>query len=105
MAWTFLRPGTFTSNAESWADTIRREGAVYMPVGDGTSPVIDPADVGEIAAKVLTTPGHEKRAYTLSGPARASTSMRTQTSARTRTTPGTTASVRDPLPSTCPKPE
>lgn len=68
MAWTFLRPGSFASNALGWADTIRRDGVVYLPVGDGASAVIDPADIGAVAVVALTTPGHHDKAYTLSGP-------------------------------------
>lgn len=68
LTWTFLRPGSFSSNALTWADTVRRDGAVYLPVGEGRSAVIDPSDVGEVAARILLSEGHEGKAYTLSGP-------------------------------------
>lgn len=68
LAWTFLRPGSFASNALWWAETVRSQSAVYLPVGDGRSAVIDPADIGAVAVKALCEPGHEGRAYVLSGP-------------------------------------
>lgn len=68
LEWTFLRPGSFASNALWWADTVRSQGAVYQPVGNGKSAVIDPVDIGAVAVKVLTERGHEGLAYVLSGP-------------------------------------
>jgi uncharacterized protein YbjT (DUF2867 family) len=68
LAWTFLRPGSFASNAIWWAETVRSQNAVYLPVGDGKSAVIDPADIGAVAVKALTERGHEGQAYVLSGP-------------------------------------
>ena len=74
LGWTFLRPGSFVSNALWWAETIKKDGAVYQPDGQGKSALIDPADIAAVAVKVLTTPGHEGKMYTLSGP----TAMTTQ---------------------------
>ncbi len=68
LKWTMLRPGNFMSNALAWAKTIKSEGAFYQPTGDGRWAAIDPADVGAVALKALTTPGHEGKAYTLTGP-------------------------------------
>jgi uncharacterized protein YbjT (DUF2867 family) len=73
LAWTFLRPGNFMSNALWWADTIKRDGAVYQPDGAGKTAVIDPADIGAVAAKVLLNAGHAQKAYTLTGPVALST--------------------------------
>lgn len=68
MKWTFLRPGNFDTNALWWAESIRKDNAVYHPVGQGKSAVIDPVDIAAVAVKALTTPGHEGKAYVLSGP-------------------------------------
>jgi uncharacterized protein YbjT (DUF2867 family) len=68
MAWTMLRPQHFMSNALMWAETIRRDGAFYQPTGEGRWAAVDPADIGAVAVKALTEPGHEGKAYTLSGP-------------------------------------
>ncbi|MBI3105354.1 MAG: hypothetical protein HYY95_07255 [Candidatus Rokubacteria bacterium] len=40
----------------------------YQPTGDGKWAAIDPADIGAMAVKALTQPGHEGKAYTLTGP-------------------------------------
>jgi len=68
LAWTFLRPGAFASNALSWIPSIKAQGVVYSPAGDGQSAPIDPRDIAAVAVKALTTPGHEGKAYTLTGP-------------------------------------
>jgi (4-alkanoyl-5-oxo-2,5-dihydrofuran-3-yl)methyl phosphate reductase len=68
MQWTMVRPQHFMSNAFTWADTIRKEGAFYQPTGEGRWAAVDPADIGAVSVKALTEPGHEGKAYTLSGP-------------------------------------
>jgi (4-alkanoyl-5-oxo-2,5-dihydrofuran-3-yl)methyl phosphate reductase len=68
MAWTLLRPGNFSSNALMWAESIKSQGAVYYPTGEGKTVPIDPRDIAAVAVKALTTPGHEGKAYNLTGP-------------------------------------
>jgi (4-alkanoyl-5-oxo-2,5-dihydrofuran-3-yl)methyl phosphate reductase len=68
LGWTMLRAGNFMSNSLGWADTIRSQGAFYQPTGTGRWAAIDPADIGAVAVAALTTPGHEGKAYTLTGP-------------------------------------
>jgi uncharacterized protein YbjT (DUF2867 family) len=68
LKWTMIRPGSFMSNAYQWADTIRAQGAFYQPTGEGRWAAIDPADIGAVAAKALTSAGHEGKGYTLTGP-------------------------------------
>ena len=68
MAWTFLRPAGFASNALGWASTIKSQGAVYAPMGEGKMAVIDPRDIAAVAVAALTTSGHEGKAYHLTGP-------------------------------------
>jgi uncharacterized protein YbjT (DUF2867 family) len=68
LAWTMLRPQTFMTYALEWAQTIRSQGAFYLPTGEGRWAAIDPADIGAVAVKALTEPGHEHQAYTLTGP-------------------------------------
>ena len=50
------------------AGTIKTDGAIYMPAGEGRAPYIDVADIGEVAAAVLSGAGHAGRAYELTGP-------------------------------------
>jgi uncharacterized protein YbjT (DUF2867 family) len=68
LAWTMLRPHFFMTNALQWGETIRAQGAFYQPTGEGRFAAIDPADIGACAVKALTEPGHEGKAYELSGP-------------------------------------
>jgi uncharacterized protein YbjT (DUF2867 family) len=67
--YAFLRPAPFAANALWWAGSIKGQGAVYGALGDSAQPVVDPADVAEVAAAVLSTPGHEGKAYDVTGPA------------------------------------
>lgn len=67
--WTFLRPGMFMSNAADWwADSIKKQGAVYFPGGDGQVAPIDPRDIAAVAAVALTQPGHAGQIHELTGP-------------------------------------
>ena len=68
LEWTVLRPGGFASNAYMWAEQIRAERAVAAPFGDVGLPVVDPADIAEVAAIALREAGHIGRSYTLTGP-------------------------------------
>lgn len=68
-AWTILRPGGFASNAYAWAESVRTHRAVAAPFGDVGLPVIDPADIAEVAAAALHEDGHDGRIYELTGPA------------------------------------
>jgi uncharacterized protein YbjT (DUF2867 family) len=67
IAWTFLRPGQFYSNALWWLPSIKAEGVVRDPVGPGRVASIDPADIAAVAATVLTQEGHAGQTYTLTG--------------------------------------
>ncbi|MFG3115501.1 SDR family oxidoreductase [Streptomyces sp. NPDC048197] len=67
LAWTTLRPGTFMVYLYGYAHTIRKERTMYVTEGDPVSAMIHPRDIAAVAANVLTTSGHEGRAYTLTG--------------------------------------
>ncbi|MFG2918291.1 SDR family oxidoreductase [Kitasatospora sp. NPDC048298] len=66
--WTVLRPGGFASNALAWAESVRTRGTVAAPFGDVGVPVIDPADIGEVAAACLLDDRHSGGVYELTGP-------------------------------------
>ncbi len=68
LGWTMLRPGNFMTNALGWAETIRAQGAFSQPTGAGRWAAIDPADIGAVAVRALTEPGHEGQAYVMTGP-------------------------------------
>lgn len=67
--WTFLRPNSFMQNFSTiHAETIRTQGAFYPYGHEGRISVVDTRDVAAVAAKALAEPGHEGKAYELSGP-------------------------------------
>lgn len=68
LAWTILRPGGFASNAYAWAESVRAERTVAAPFGDVGIPVIDPADIAEVAAVALGKDEHDGHVYELNGP-------------------------------------
>jgi uncharacterized protein YbjT (DUF2867 family) len=68
LPWTILRPSAFATNALPWADQLRTGDTVRAPFAGVRSAVIDPADIGAVAAVALTSGGHEGQVYLLSGP-------------------------------------
>ncbi|AJF69252.1 NAD(P)H-binding protein [Streptomyces vietnamensis] len=66
--WTVLRPGGFASNAFLWAEPVRSARTVTAPFADVALPVVDPADIAEVAAAALRDPAHAGRTYVLTGP-------------------------------------
>ena len=68
LAWTLLRPHHFMDNLLDQRKNILREGVVYSAAGEGRIPFIDTRDIAAVAAVALTEPGHEGKAYTLTGP-------------------------------------
>ncbi|WP_129842448.1 NAD(P)H-binding protein [Streptomyces sp. RFCAC02] len=69
LAWTVLRCGGLDSNAFAWAASIRADRVAAAPFGDTGLPMVDPADVAEVAAAALLRPGHAGAVYELTGPA------------------------------------
>src|SRR4026209_1525128 len=67
VAFTFLRPNSFMQNFITYFPP--RNGAIYLPWGNGTASFGDTRDIAGVAAKVLTSDGHEGKSYTLTGPA------------------------------------
>ncbi|SDM06422.1 NAD(P)H-binding protein [Nonomuraea jiangxiensis] len=68
LAWTFLRPAAFMSNTLRWLPQLRAGDVVRDAFGDVPIASIDPADIAAVAALALLEPGHEGRAYSLTGP-------------------------------------
>ncbi|WP_434452167.1 SDR family oxidoreductase [Lentzea sp. E54] len=64
--WTVLRPGGFASNALWWAESVRAHRTVAAPFGDVGVPVVDPADIAEVAAACLL--GDANGVLELTGP-------------------------------------
>ena len=69
IAWTMVRPTFFTENFINYYGVDpKKDSTVYLPHGNAKVVWVDGRDVGEVAAQVLTTPGHEGKAYDLTGP-------------------------------------
>ncbi|MFD4901085.1 SDR family oxidoreductase [Streptomyces sp. NPDC058411] len=68
LEWTVLRPGGFASNALWWAESVRAHQVVAAPFGDIGVPIIDPADIAEVAAACLLEDQHTGGIYELTGP-------------------------------------
>jgi uncharacterized protein YbjT (DUF2867 family) len=66
--YTFLKPALFMQFLLGHAPTIKSDGAFYMPMRDGKVPMVDLRDIAAVAATVLTSSGHEGKAYTVTGP-------------------------------------
>ncbi|WP_181707441.1 NAD(P)H-binding protein [Chthonobacter rhizosphaerae] len=68
LEWTHIRPTFFNQNfSTAHAATIRTEGAFYEPAADGASAFIDTRDIAAVVVKALTEPGHNGKAYGLTG--------------------------------------
>lgn len=66
--FTNLRPNFFMQNlSTTYAQDIRERGEIAVPAGRSRTAFIDARDIGRVAATVFTSPGHERRSYTLSG--------------------------------------
>jgi uncharacterized protein YbjT (DUF2867 family) len=68
LAWTFLQPNGFMSNALDWAEQLRRGDVVTAPFAGVRTAQIDPRDIAAVAAVALTSGGLDGRSLRLSGP-------------------------------------
>jgi uncharacterized protein YbjT (DUF2867 family) len=66
--WTMLQPTSFMSNTLRWKDQLDAGDVVRLPFADVPIAMVDPADVGTVAAAALTEDGHAGESYRLSGP-------------------------------------
>jgi NAD(P)H dehydrogenase (quinone) len=67
LPWTHLRTIFFQENLVGWADGIK-QGAFYFGIRDGRFAALNVGDIGEIAANILSSSGHEGKAYNITGP-------------------------------------
>jgi uncharacterized protein YbjT (DUF2867 family) len=68
IAWTFVRPGAFATNALGWAESIRATQTVRTAFPDAHSAPIHERDLAAVAVSALLHPGHKNAAYSVSGP-------------------------------------
>lgn len=65
---SYLAPSIYLETLLAAAERVRREGMLYAPSGPGRAAYVAASDVADVAARVLTSPGHEDRTYVLTGP-------------------------------------
>lgn len=67
--WTIIRPNNFSQNfsEDFWREPLLA-GRLALPAGTVPEPFIDAQDIADVAAALLTSDGHNEKAYTLSGP-------------------------------------
>jgi len=68
MAFTHLRAGEFMPSYFRQVPMILAKGALFLPMENQRIASVDIGDLAEIAAIVLTNPGHEGKIYPLTGP-------------------------------------
>jgi uncharacterized protein YbjT (DUF2867 family) len=68
MAFTHLRAGEFMHAYFRQAPSIIAREAFFLPMEDAKIVSIDVGDLGDVAATVLTSPGHEGKIYPITGP-------------------------------------
>lgn len=66
--WTMLRPNAFMANALRWKDQLAAGDVVRHQFPDIAIAMVDPADLGAVAAVALLKDGHAGKRYRLSGP-------------------------------------
>lgn len=69
VAWTILQANNFHQNFSEgdYLDAVLA-GELVLPLGEAVEPLIDVADIAEIAVLALTTGDHDGRLYELTGP-------------------------------------
>jgi uncharacterized protein YbjT (DUF2867 family) len=68
LSWTHLRPSQFMTEYLREVPTILAQSALLLPLKDAKLVPVDVADIAKAAYRLLTTPGHEKKIYAMSGP-------------------------------------
>ncbi len=68
MAFTHLRAGEFMHAYFRQVPSIVAKGALFLPMEDAKIASIDVGDIAEVAATILTGPGHQGKIYPLTGP-------------------------------------
>jgi uncharacterized protein YbjT (DUF2867 family) len=66
--WTFVMPNNFYDNDHWYKKSLLEEGLYPQPFGDAGVSRVDVRDIAEVAATVVTEPGHEGQRYPLVGP-------------------------------------
>jgi uncharacterized protein YbjT (DUF2867 family) len=68
LAWTFVRPGAFMSNALRWSGQLAAGDTVRIAFPTVRTAPVDPFDIAAVAARALLDDGHDGAVHALSGP-------------------------------------
>jgi uncharacterized protein YbjT (DUF2867 family) len=68
LPFTILQPNSFFQNMLWSAETIKEQGMFYLPFKNAPQSQVDVRDINAVAAKVLTSAGHEGKTYVITGP-------------------------------------
>jgi uncharacterized protein YbjT (DUF2867 family) len=68
IAFTFVQPSGFMSNALFWARSIKSVGVIRTATGDGKIPFIHPQDIADVAAKALVSEAYRGSSLPITGP-------------------------------------
>jgi len=68
VAFTFVQPSGFMSNALFWARSIKDEGVVRAATADGRIPFIHSDDIADVATRALTTQDYVEESLPITGP-------------------------------------
>src|SRR3984957_3206277 len=68
IAFTFVQPSGFMSNALFWAGSIKNEGIVAACTGAGKIPFIHSQDIADVVTNALTTREYQGQSLPITGP-------------------------------------
>jgi uncharacterized protein YbjT (DUF2867 family) len=68
VAYTFVQPVGFMSNALAWAHGIKRDGVVRASTGGGRIAMIHPDDIAAVAVEALTSDRYDGQSLVITGP-------------------------------------
>lgn len=67
ISYTILQPIAFMQNYLLFAETIKREGRFYAPVGYAKACYVDTRDIADVAVLALAETGHTGKKYRITG--------------------------------------
>lgn len=67
IAFTIFNDSLYADSIGKYAGEGFLENGIFFPAGNGKVPFVPRTDIGEAAAVVLTTPGHEYKTYAITG--------------------------------------
>lgn len=68
VAFTFVQPAGFMSNALGWSHSIRERGVLRSSTGQGKIAFIHPDDIADVATAALLTRDHDGQSVVITGP-------------------------------------